>query len=166
MQAHWNFYYWSTLLEDPKSNIADDVIEYENGKLQCTFTFEANPQIHVPPPADIDVSFYLNEESFNLFLAKGPLSENKIQIHQVKDISPEPIKLDELRIVSKIQESIYDNCGQTKGCFGFPDGCVAYNSCDALMTYVGTNENTYHIEMQTKGQPYIAGGFGLSLIHI
>ena len=98
--------------------------------------------------------------AFYLFLAKGPLAENKIQIHQVKDISPEPIKLDELRIVSKIQESIYDNCGKTKGCFGFPDGCMANNSCDALMTYVGTNENTYHIEMQTKGQPYVAGGFG------
>ena len=160
MQAHWNFYYWSTLLEDPKSNIADEVIEYENGKLQCTFTFKANPQIHVPPPADNDVSFNLNEESFYLLLAKGPLAGNKIQIHQVKDISSEPIKLSETRIVSKIQESIYDNCGKTKGCFGFPDECVANNSCDALMTYIGIDGNTYHIEIQAKGQTYVAGGFG------
>ena len=136
------------------------MIEYKNGQLQCTFTFKANPQIHVPPPADNDVSFNLNEESFYLLLAKGPLAENKIQIHQVKDISPEPIKLDELRIVSKIQESIYDNCGKSKGCFGYPDGCVTNHSCDALMTYIGVNENTYHIEMQTSGQDYVAGGFG------
>ena len=50
--AHWNFYYWSTVLEDPKSNIANEVIEYENGKLICTFNFKGHAQIHVPEPAD------------------------------------------------------------------------------------------------------------------
>ena len=102
MLAHWNFYYWSTLLEDPKSNIANEVIGYENGQLLCTFNFKANAQIHVPDPADDDVSFNLNEEAFYLFLAKGPLTENKIQIHEVKDISPEPVYLTGLEIVSKM----------------------------------------------------------------
>ena len=103
--AHWNFYYWAIVLEDPKLNIANDVIEYENGKLECSFNFKAIANIHVPPPANNDVTFNLNEESFYLFLAKGPLNEeNKIGHHEVKAISPAQINLAESNIISKMTQ--------------------------------------------------------------
>ena len=62
-------------------------------------------QIHVPPPANNDVTFNLNEESFYLFLAKGPLNEdNKIGHHEVKAISPAQINLAESKIISKMTQ--------------------------------------------------------------
>ena len=98
--AHWNFYYWSILLDDPKSNIVNDVVQYEDGKLECSFNFKSRANIHVPAPANTDISLDLNEESFHLLLAKGPIEENKIQIHELKVASEEPINLAELKVAS------------------------------------------------------------------
>jgi hypothetical protein len=164
--AHWNFYYWSTLLEDPKSNIANEVIGYENGQLLCTFNFKANAQIHVPDPADDDVSFNLNEEAFYLFLAKGPLTENKIQIHEVKDISPEPVYLTEQEIVSKMniqkfKYSIYDGCGNTKGCFGIPSNCIEEKNCQVAFSHKRLSNNMFEFQLisdQIQSDEYIAVG--------
>ena len=100
--AHWNFYYWAIALEDPKSNIANDAIEYQNGKLECSFMYKANAQIHVPPPQSNDAFFNLNEELFHLLLAKGPLNEEKkIAYHEVRELSPEPINLAEIKTISQ-----------------------------------------------------------------
>nr|XP_054920628.1 putative ferric-chelate reductase 1 homolog [Dermacentor andersoni] len=37
-------------------------------------------------------------------------------------------------------------CGATKGCFGFPEGCIAKGSCQMLVSYVAEEEG-YHFEL-------------------
>ncbi|XP_075529032.1 uncharacterized protein LOC142560668 isoform X2 [Dermacentor variabilis] len=43
-------------------------------------------------------------------------------------------------------DEIQKACGETKGCFGFPDGCIAKGSCQMLVSYVAEEEG-YHFEL-------------------
>lgn len=45
-------------------------------------------------------------------------------------------------------DTIYDDCGSTKSCFGFPDGCVATRSCNAVGT-VFVRGDIYQFEMKS-----------------
>lgn len=52
---------------------------------------------------------------------------------------------------------IYNGCGDTKICFGSPDGCVNEKTCDALVTVLVEGER-YIFEMQSRGAKYVAVG--------
>lgn len=67
-----------------------------------------------------------------------------------------------IQIVAEVQaraDSIYDGCGSTKGCFGFPDGCVSSQSCRAVAAATVEGEK-YFFEMKSSFQnpAYIAVG--------
>lgn len=46
------------------------------------------------------------------------------------------------------RDSMYEGCGTTKTCFGFPSNCVASQSCDAL-TAVTVEGEKYYFEMKS-----------------
>ncbi|XP_016985376.1 putative ferric-chelate reductase 1 homolog isoform X2 [Drosophila rhopaloa] len=57
-------------------------------------------------------------------------------------------------------DPIYNGCGQSKNCFGFPDGCVASKSCTSI-TVVTVRGDVYEFEIQSgKGTnaAYVAVG--------
>ena len=92
--AHWNFYYYSVSLQDPKSNIANDIAEFNNGQITCTFSYAAIAEIDVPAPANNHFSLNLIEDSFHLLLATGPVLDGKIQYHSNNKLASfEPIDL-------------------------------------------------------------------------
>lgn len=59
-------------------------------------------------------------------------------------------------------ETVYDGCGETKTCFGFPDGCVTIGGCQVSATLWGDedNPNTFHVAIQaTDPRGFVALGF-------
>lgn len=48
---------------------------------------------------------------------------------------------------------MYDGCGVVKTCFGFPDGCVASQSCRAFITATVFGER-YEFEMKSGYSKY------------
>ena len=61
------------------------------------------------------------------------------------------------------QEERYQGCGEIKGCFGSPSGCVEERSCEMLVGYALTGDNDVNFEIIGRSgfsNPYVA--FGLS----
>ena len=173
VQAYWNFYYYSLLLQDPKANIENDLISYKDGQIFCSFDYKAKAEIHQPPPANNDISLNLDDEAFYLFLAKGPMVDGKINLHETKTMSSDPVSLflksskkiamdktfERSDYNSYLSDSDFDACGDTKGCFGLKEGCIESKNCDTWMSYVGTDANTYHFELYTKEKSYVSTAF-------
>lgn len=49
----------------------------------------------------------------------------------------------------QFSDPIYNGCGETKTCFGFPDGCVNTKSCQAV-TAVMVRGERYEFELKTS----------------
>ena len=62
-----------------------------------------------------------------------------------------------------MSSDIYDGCGDTKGCFGSPNGCVELGNCDMMASYLG-NASTLAWEIYGRNKFdlsnfYVAIGF-------
>lgn len=60
----------------------------------------------------------------------------------------------------QLSDPIYDGCGETKTCFGFPDNCVNSKSCRAI-TAVTVRGERYEFELKTAAEDnarYVAVG--------
>ncbi|GAB0093620.1 Putative ferric-chelate reductase 1 homolog [Sergentomyia squamirostris] len=69
----------------------------------------------------------------------GGISTTRRPITSTRPVfSPSPVQ-------SKIltTDAIYDGCGTTKSCFGFPDGCLAQRQCQAITTVTARGERFY-----------------------
>ncbi|XP_014093279.2 putative ferric-chelate reductase 1 homolog isoform X1 [Bactrocera oleae] len=57
------------------------------------------------------------------------------------------------------EDPIYADCGRSKTCFGFPDGCIATKSCKAISAIM-VRGDVYEFEMKTGsgGAAYVALG--------
>ncbi|XP_032570551.1 putative ferric-chelate reductase 1 homolog isoform X1 [Drosophila sechellia] len=63
-------------------------------------------------------------------------------------------------VIAVSTDPIYNGCGQSKNCFGFPDGCVATKSCTSI-TVVTVRGDVFEFEIQSgKGTnaAYVAVG--------
>lgn len=55
-------------------------------------------------------------------------------------------------VVAVSSDPIYNGCGQSKNCLGFPDGCVATKSCTSI-TVVTVRGDVFEFEIQSgKGE--------------
>lgn len=56
--------------------------------------------------------------------------------------------------------SVYDGCGKTKGCFGTPQDCVADQSCDFVATYrpTSTGDISFNFSGFAASNSYLALG--------
>lgn len=57
------------------------------------------------------------------------------------------------------EDPIYRDCGRTKSCFGFPDGCVSSRTCQTIGTVIVRGDN-YQFEIQSdhNSPAYVAIG--------
>ncbi|KAG8193556.1 hypothetical protein JTE90_003764 [Oedothorax gibbosus] len=61
---------------------------------------------------------------------------------------------------SSSQQPGYTNCFVSKGCFGYPPGCVNDNSCDVLLTFMSTGNSIQFTMMGSlETNSYMAMGF-------
>lgn len=63
-------------------------------------------------------------------------------------------------VQEQLSDPIYDGCGETKTCFGFPDNCVSTKSCRAI-TAVTVRGERYEFELKTAAEDnarYVAVG--------
>ncbi|XP_016968221.1 putative ferric-chelate reductase 1 homolog isoform X2 [Drosophila biarmipes] len=63
-------------------------------------------------------------------------------------------------VAAEVSDPIYNGCGQSKNCFGFPDGCVATKTCTSI-TVVTVRGDVFEFEIQSgKGTnaAYVAVG--------
>lgn len=58
---------------------------------------------------------------------------------------------------ARVMDPFYDNCGQTKTCFGSPDGCLSTQDC-AAVTAVKVEGTRYMFEMKARNAAYVAVG--------
>ena len=149
------------LLSNSTLAISNPNLTHINGVLTCSFDIKAKVQIPDPKNSSNIFSMDLNKNPYYLLLAIGPLQpDGQVGYHTNKIVSSKKYNLADFNSFTNNTNPIFNGCGDSKGCFGLTDDCVANKSCETIMTYIGTDENTYHIEMQTKGQSYVAGGFG------
>lgn len=65
-------------------------------------------------------------------------------------------RLGQLKTV-RVADPFYDDCGQTKTCFGSPDGCVSTQDCVAV-TAVRAEGTRYVFELKARNAGYVAVG--------
>uniref|UniRef100_A0A2H8TDL1 Putative ferric-chelate reductase 1 n=1 Tax=Melanaphis sacchari TaxID=742174 RepID=A0A2H8TDL1_9HEMI len=98
-----------------------------------------------------------NNDYFVLLAAGASLKTFSVGYHDVAFISsPDKRKLGQLR-AARVMDPFYDNCGQTKTCFGSPDGCLSTQDC-AAVTAVKVEGTRYMFEMKARNAAYVAVG--------
>ncbi len=80
--------------------------------------------------------------------------------HNIRDSSDERFFLGAFGAAGRAEE-IYFGCADTKGCYGFTEGCLETSDCQAVVTYQGASETSYLIEVQgtVAERDYVAVGF-------
>lgn len=98
-----------------------------------------------------------NNDYFVLLAAGASLKTFSVGYHDVAFISsPDKRKLGQLR-AARVMDPFYDNCGQTKTCFGSPDGCLSTQDC-AAVTAVKVEGTRYMFELKARNAAYVAVG--------
>ena len=89
-------------------------------------------------------------EAYYLLLATGTsVTDNGLSYHGRNNrvASSSPIRfLEEF----PVPDNIYDGCGESKYCIGFPEGCIESESCVSFGAVIVKDE-IYSFEMQTSG---------------
>lgn len=65
-------------------------------------------------------------------------------------------KLSQLK-AARVYDPFYDDCGETKTCFGSPEGCLTTQDCVAV-TAVKVEGTRYMFEMKARNAAYVAVG--------
>lgn len=86
---------------------------------------------------------------------KNPIHIFLFLILQISKLNV-PLKLNPYVSFQEQQsDPIYEGCGQTKTCFGFPDGCVATKDCRTVTTSIVSGER-YEFELKSNGKDNLA----------
>ncbi|XP_063701077.1 putative ferric-chelate reductase 1 homolog isoform X2 [Culicoides brevitarsis] len=66
------------------------------------------------------------------------------------------------KITKKLGDPFYDQCGDTKSCFGFPEGCVEQKNCKAAVATI-VNGESYVFEMKAfdPNAAYVASALSM-----
>ncbi len=148
------------LLSDPSYGITDPSTQRDGDSLYCSFTRPANMSVLIPPEDTLTLDQNLNDLPYYILLAQGELDGdgNPLQ-HSTSDryATEEPIELVEF---NSFQDTFYVGCGDTKGCFGTPEGCLDTKTCDIAVTYTGNTAGSYDFVLRGPLNEFVA--FGLS----
>ena len=142
----------------------------EENSTSCEFAL--NSSFTVEPNSSAVLSFDLNVNSTYLIMALGPVRNGKIGYHKKRDVSKDLIDLtlnndfyQKNHTNNTNNNAIYDECYQTKGCFGQPDDCVQKRNCDMIITYTKEvsvsrdQSDRFKFEVGAKvGEDYVALG--------
>ncbi|XP_025420155.1 putative ferric-chelate reductase 1 homolog [Sipha flava] len=105
-----------------------------------------------------DNVYNLDDDDYFVLLAAGSsLKPFSVDYHDVAFISStDKRKLGQLK-AARVADPFYDDCGQTKTCFGSPDGCLEAQDCVAV-TAVKVEGTRYMFEMKARNAAYVAVG--------
>ena len=140
----------------------------EEDATSCEFSM--NSTFEVAPNSSVVLTYDLNVNSSYLIMAEGPVKNGKISYHDQKKDSP---SLVDLTLHNNFYQknntnnntnsnAIYDECYQTKGCFGQPDDCVQKRNCDMIITY--TKEISVSREKGERFKFEVGGAIGPNYI--
>ncbi|XP_039277082.1 putative ferric-chelate reductase 1 homolog isoform X1 [Nilaparvata lugens] len=124
---------------------------YADGYIYCRFTHDPQFMMH-------DIKFDLDRSPYYLLLASGSKVEpNGVGFHNIAfATSPDKKRLSDLKSVKK-DDPFYKDCNSLKNCFGFPDGCVDDQSCQAVVSVLVQGQR-YEFELKGETTSYIAVG--------
>ena len=88
----WNYLHSNVNLDDPTAGLVTISKQYSDGMLKCTFTRETETVVS-PPGLDTDFTFNLEEDSFYILMAYGPMSGDALSYHTERSISSEKVNL-------------------------------------------------------------------------
>ncbi|TRY68796.1 hypothetical protein TCAL_09394 [Tigriopus californicus] len=151
-------------LENPTLGITAIEGIVQDGWFMCSFKREANLEIPQFGEGKPHLNFDLNSELYHILFARGEVDPEKefvIKKHQKENrmVTPTAINLGEFNPFTETNQFYFD-CFQTKGCFGFPEGCVERKNCDMAFSYSGWSEGQYSVEMMTvHPEEYVAVAF-------
>jgi len=140
---NWNKGYESAPAFNSSNFISSYKVETGTSKdLICSLTISSQFAV-VSTNSSNPVEFDLNENSTHIILAQGPVANNIIQEHSKKKGSPSIVDMTlNNKYFSKnntdhnnTEAAIYEDCFQTKGCFGYPSKCELQKNCDIIVTY-------------------------------
>ena len=151
----WNNLHSNVKLDNPTAGLVTLNKGNSNGILKCTFTRETETVI-TPPGLDTDFTFNLKNDSFYILLAYGPMSGDTLTYHTARSITSERINLFQAIANSTTtttttttttpssggDDENYNGCGETKGCFGYPDKCTDTKTCNILVTFNMNTDNS------------------------
>ncbi len=161
VQMYYNFNSDSVPLDNATLGIDDDyIVTKQSSSLDCSFTRDASVAVPVPGTDEID-TFDLDAEAFYVLLAYGNVEDatGVITYHVDKQTSADEIFLGAYGSAGKAME-FYFGCGDSKGCYGFPTGCLNTTNCNAVLSYQGSSEVDYFFEVQgvVADRDYVALG--------
>ncbi|XP_050442083.1 putative ferric-chelate reductase 1 homolog isoform X2 [Adelges cooleyi] len=97
------------------------------------------------------------DEHFVLLAAGSALKPFSVGYHDVAfSSSVDKKKLSQLK-AARVYDPFYDDCGETKTCFGSPEGCLTTQDCVAV-TAVKVEGTRYMFEMKARNAAYVAVG--------
>jgi len=145
---YWNNDNYESLpLGDTSTGLSEPTVEYSNGFLHCSVVREAYTNFSTPTDPPKEVNFDLNNIPYYLLLARGGLSaDGHLVRHSEKVKTKDTVSISDY---GKIHP-VYSGCTTTKGCFGYPRGCVETHSCSMLTSYAGISSDSYKFELYGK----------------
>ena len=142
-----DFNHFAHPLKNPILALDEFSSSFENGFIHCTFERDA-AHVVANPVDEAEIFYYdLLEESYFLLLASGPAGPgNSLQYHSFgRGASSSAILMH-----NDLRDDFYTGCGDTKGCVGWPDGCVDTSSCNYIATYKGVSLDLYQFEVRGR----------------
>jgi len=115
----------------------------DSGNIICSLTIWSSfyvTQTNTSSPTVLD----LNTNSTYIILAQGPVSNGTIGYHEAERTKSKALV--DMTLNNKFfqrnntnhndtEEEIYEDCFQSKGCFGYPEKCELDKNCDMIVTY-------------------------------
>ena len=146
---YWNGFYSSTILDNPNLGLTDATAKTEGSTLICGFTRNANLTIQ-EPDNDSEFVFDLNSQEFYLLLARGTRKEEDdlISYHDNRAVSDD--SYDFTKYLPEQPLDFYRGCGEEKGCFGHPEGCIDSEDCSMAVSYVKISQDFFAFELFAK----------------
>ena len=157
--------YWNTAsyASNPVKSSTDGLLETvtvseNNGTLSCIFKIRSEFSVTANDDTITDIN--LNENSFNIILASGSVNAGNITQHSTRDKSDSQFKWSDNN--QFVTDNKYANCGKTRGCTGFPDGCVEMKNCSILYQWFGISETQYNMSLEGIADDKTYFAMGLS----
>lgn len=149
---------WNERRTNYRDEVPQDITElltssFADGTIYCKF-------VRKPTTIVRENNFDLLTQDFHFLIAAGTSLTDGYSMVTQHDAgrlaSPQPLE------IIRQTDSIYEGCGTEKTCIGMPDGCVAYETCLAVVTVLVEDEERYEFELMSgvPGVHYVS--FALS----
>jgi len=143
IRMYWNIDGDSLPLKDESLGLSDTSLVFEDGYMFCKFTRDALIQFETPGPKSKNVTIDINTEDYAIVIADGQVDKSGLIMYHDRRESTEKLGLYKFNQFL----NIYYGCGDMKGCFGNPPGCIEKEDCQQLTTFQGISSEEYKFEV-------------------